>query len=528
MQIFSKASVVMLTIAFMLGLAGLTGPSVAQAATTPGLGLAASLSVLADTYTNTLAGTTLDGNLGYTTPPALMPTVTGTTYIGGGVGDAIYQQAGIDQGNALTDLNGQAPCTVIAGALDAVIIPGNAPGVFPPGCYTMVGAMNVTLSTTVTLDLTAPGGVGSTWIFRSSGALNTGANAIIDTINGADACNVFWTPGGLTTLGADTTFEGTVIDDSGITVGANTTWLGRALAFASTVTTGANVTITAPTCVTPPSGGSTAAVVIPPPLINVTKIPSPLALPTGPGSVTYTYIVTNIGLVAMNDIWVNDNECSAVEFITGDSDGDSMLDLTEAWEYRCTKIVDITETNTAIAHGATTNAVVYDTANATVVVGVAVIPPLIHLVKTPNLFVLPSGGGAITYNYSVTNPGTEPLENVSITDDKCTGLPGRVSGHPGDLNSNNLLESNETWYFTCQTNLTETTTNIGRAEGQANGLTAIDFAPATVVVAPPTPVVPALPSTGVSDGGMPLSLIISAGVLMLLGASLVALRKRTA
>ena len=57
------------------------------------------------------------------------------------------------------------------------------------------------------------------------------------TLQGASACDVFWTPAGATTLGANTTFEGTVIDDAGVTVGAVAQWTGRALAFGGTVTT---------------------------------------------------------------------------------------------------------------------------------------------------------------------------------------------------------------------------------------------------------------------------------------------------
>ncbi|TSC65124.1 MAG: Uncharacterized protein G01um101491_5 [Parcubacteria group bacterium Gr01-1014_91] len=130
-------------------------------------------------------------------------------------------------------------------------------------------------------------------------------------------------------------------------------------------------------------------------------------------------------------------------------------------------------------------------ASATVVVGASIVPPLIHIVKKPSTFLLSAPGGAVTYTYTVTNPGTASLSDVSVTDNKCTGLPGRVSGHPGDLNKNSLLDSNETWTFTCKTNLTQTTTNIGTAEGSANGLIATDFALATVVVAAPS-----LPNTG--------------------------------
>ena len=136
-----------------------------------------------------------------------------------------------------------------------------------------------------------------------------------------------------------------------------------------------------------------------------------------------------------------------------------------------------------------------DIANATVVVGLPVVPPLIHVTKVPSPLLLGAGGGAVTYKYTVTNPGTVPLSDVSIADDKCTGLPGRVLGHPGDLNKNNLLESNEAWSFTCKTSLTKTTTNIGIASGNANGLTAKDFAIATVVVNTTTP---KLPNTGIA------------------------------
>ena len=109
------------------------------------------------------------------------------------------------------------------------------------------------------------------------------------------------------------------------------------------------------------------------------------------------------------------------------------------------------------------------------------------MVKTPSVFLLPAAGGVVTYTYTVTNPGTAPLDHVSIIDNKCSP----VTYVAGDTNHNSLLESNETWTFTCQTSLTKTTTNIGTAEGHANGLTILDFSPATVVVPSPT-----LPNTG--------------------------------
>ncbi|MDO8512503.1 MAG: ice-binding family protein [bacterium] len=222
----------------VLVLFGLAGPVVVLAASSPSLGTAGTFGILSSTYTNTAGGTTITGDLGYTTGPAVAPTVSGTTH----TADSTYNQAGLDQNAALSNLNSQA-CTSLgsgAVALNTVDI-GSGAGIFTPGCYSSGGAMTITLSTTVTLN-----GSG-TYIFRPGGALTTGANSIIALTGGATECDVFWTPTGATTLGANSTFKGTVIDAAGITIGSTVTWAGRALAFGGTVST-ASDTITVPTC----------------------------------------------------------------------------------------------------------------------------------------------------------------------------------------------------------------------------------------------------------------------------------------
>jgi hypothetical protein len=164
-----------------------------------------------------------------------------------------------------------------------------------------------------------------------------------------------------------------------------------------------------------------------------------------------------------------------------------------------------------------------DIATATVVVGASVVPPLIHITKIPSPLALFAGAGTVTYKYTVTNPGTVPLSNVNIVDDKCTNLPGRVIGHPGDLNKNNLLESNESWSFTCKSKLTKTTTNTATASGSANGLTAKDFAIATVVVTD----VPGLPKTGFSpENNISWNIIVPTGILGILISFYLARKKQ--
>jgi hypothetical protein len=205
----------------------------------------------------------------------------------------------------------------------------------------------------------------------------------------------------------------------------------------------------------------------------------------------YTYTLRNAGTVPVTNIAIVGDTCSPIVRVSGDTNVNNKLDVNETWVHTCNQLLLVTHTNIAVATGWANGISVIDTASATVVVGAPIIPPLIHVTKVPSRFTLLAGGGAVTYAYTVTNPGTAPLSDVSITDDKCTGLPGRVVGHPGDINHNNLLENNETWHFTCQTNLSQTTTNIGTAQGSANGMTARDLAVAHVVVAAPR-----LPSTG--------------------------------
>jgi Ice-binding-like len=208
-----------------------SAPAWAQVA--PSLGSEAPFAIVSDTYTNTVAGTAINGNLCFTTGPVVAPTVTGTT-------GPCPAAAGGDQAAAIAVLTGQ-PCTTIAGPLEGVIIGANPPGTFPPGCYTSVGALGITVNGIVTLN---GNGV---YVFRSTGGgITTGANSAIVLAGGACAGNVFWTGVGATTLGGTSSFVGTILDAAGVTMGLGATLSGRALAFGGTVTTNGGNTITVP------------------------------------------------------------------------------------------------------------------------------------------------------------------------------------------------------------------------------------------------------------------------------------------
>lgn len=665
---FNKTLVVALLVASFLLIPG--GSNTVSAATSPSLGALSTYGIVSDTFTNSNAGTetTINGNVCYTTGPTTAPiAINGTT------STPCDSALGTAQSTALADLNNQS-CT----SLGANVV---LSGTYTPGCYSSTGTMDIALSTTVTLS-----GAG-TYIFRSGGALTTGANSKIVLTNGAKATDVFWTPVGGTTLGANSstsatpTFYGNIFRGTAaglsITLGQFVHLEGRLLAFGSTVTTDAN-TITVPTTLnvvktvvndnggtavagdfnvhvklndvevsgspaiglvspgrayslapgtyvvsedanssytatfsgdcnssgsvtlvrgdsktctitnndvvppapapTPPpapatinvvktvindngrssvvsdfplfingslvvsgatntfspgtyivtetssanytqtfsgdcnasgqivlgatenkfcvvtnddtaaplSGGGGSAPVVPP-LIDVVKVPSPLSLPNGPGPVTYTYTLRNTGTVPVTNITMVGDTCSPVVLVSGDTNNNSILEVSEVWTYTCGTTLSATHTNTITATGWANGISAIDVASSTVVVSNPIVPPLIHVTKVPTPLTFSTGGGRVTYSYNITNPGTVALSNVRITDDKCA--PMNYLG--GDTNQNGMLEVTETWSINCQVNLIRNTTNTVSVEGSANGLTARDVAVATVLVS-----VPALAATG--------------------------------
>lgn len=552
-----RIAICLLIVTLMVGF--IWASTLTRAASTPSLGAAASYGVLASTYTNT-STSTVNGSVGFTTGPTVAPGGTHANYGSG----TPYSTAGTDQGAVLSALNAE-PCTFSWGAavdLSTDTTHGAA-GVYAPGVYCSVGAMSVTAGLTLS-------GSG-TYIFRAVGALNTAAGAGVTLANGASACDVFWTPTGATTLGANTTFTGTVIDDAAITVGANTNWIGRALSFGGTVTTD-TATITTPACTPAPAtitvvksvindngrakvisdfplfvdGGvvvsnvtntftpgthtvteSTdpdyvrsfsgdcdtngnvtivpgdnkfcivtnddiaAPVIVPPvpPLIELVKVPAPMNLSAGPGLITYAFTLRNIGTVTATNLTVTDDSCSSLILNSGDTNANAQLEVSETWVYTCAKTLLQTHTNNAVATGWANGVSGVDIASATVIVGAAIIPPLIHVTSIPDPLALPFGGGEVTYTQRITNPGTVPLDEVSLFNDKCSSLV-HISG---DVNGDEALDPSESWMYTCTTNLTVTTTNTAIASGSANGFTARDLAVTSVVVAG---AVPKLPNTG--------------------------------
>lgn len=221
------------------------------------------------------------------------------------------------------------------------------------------------------------------------------------------------------------------------------------------------------------------------PLIGITSVPDPLALPEGPGAVTYHYAVKNfLAEAALTGVNVVDDTCNPVIFIEGDDNGDLKLDYSETWRYICTAQLSTTTQSIVTATGAAHALIATHKAYATVVVGSNNPAPLVSIVNITKVaypLSLPAEGGPITFTYRVNNPGMVPLDHVVVTDDKCNTMSGRL----GDTNGNNLLDVNEVWIYSCAAQLQETTTNTGTVTAFANNLRAVGSATITVKVAAP-------------------------------------------
>jgi hypothetical protein len=230
-------------------LAGLLSTSsVAFAAEAPvGLGTVGAYSVLGgQTVTNT-GPTTMSRNLGVSPGSAITGFPPGTTGGATHAGDAPAAQAQSDLVTAYNDAAGRAPTAGVGADLVGQTLTA--------GVYNASGPLG--LSGALTLD--GQGDPNAVFIFQASSTLITASSSSVNVINGAQACNIYWQVGSSATLGTASTFRGTIMAMTSITVTTNTVVEGRALARTGSVTLDNN-TFTTPDCsATTPAAATTAA-----------------------------------------------------------------------------------------------------------------------------------------------------------------------------------------------------------------------------------------------------------------------------
>jgi LPXTG-motif cell wall-anchored protein len=188
-----------------------------------GLGTATSYSVLAGSAVTSTGATTLGGDLGVSPgssitgfPPGV---ASGTTH----AADAAAAQAQADATTAYDDAAGRGPATAIAADLGGQTL---VSGVYAGGAVGLTG----------TLTLDAQGDPSAVFVFQTASTLITASSSVVSLIGGARACNVYWKVGSSATLGTGSSFVGTILALTSITVTTGSTVDGRLLARNGAVT----------------------------------------------------------------------------------------------------------------------------------------------------------------------------------------------------------------------------------------------------------------------------------------------------
>jgi len=278
MNVFNKASVVVLAASFMIGLSG-----TALAATAVQLGTAGGYAVLGGSTVTNTGSTIVNGDLGLSPGTSVTGFPPGTVNGVQHVTDAAAAQAQADLVTAYDAASGQATAvTIISGDLGGQTL--------VPGIYKSTSALGLT--GTVTLD--AQGNPDSVFLFQIGSALTTASASRVLLINNAQACNIFWQVGSSATLGTNSSFAGTILASASVTVNTGASVDGRVLARNGAVTLDTNP-ISRPTCaapsvsppvllplVTPPvTPTSTPVIVVPPtPTSTPTVVTPPVVTPT--------------------------------------------------------------------------------------------------------------------------------------------------------------------------------------------------------------------------------------------------------
>lgn len=284
--IFKQTKVIVPVVATaVVAIVALIIPAISNAAQPQvNLGSTSNFAVLAGSGITNTGPTTVSGSaggdLGSDPTPAFtgdtLVTTTGTKYT---APSAVVTAAKTALVTAYDDAAGRTPATTVTADLGGQTLVS--------GVYNSAAA----LALTGTLTLDGQNNPDAVFVFQAGSTLTTAGSSVVQLINGAQACHVFWQVGSSATFGTSSDFTGHVLALTSITATTGATFKGQLLARNGAVTLDTNTitndvcaaavsaspTVTAAPSSTPSASTSTPPVVTPP---VATETPSASATPS--------------------------------------------------------------------------------------------------------------------------------------------------------------------------------------------------------------------------------------------------------
>ncbi len=84
--------------------------------------------------------------------------------------------------------------------------------------------------------------------------------------------------------------------------------------------------------------------------------------------------------------------------------------------------------------------------------------PALNVAKSSTTTSITAAGQVVPYTFTVTNTGNITLTGITVTDPMCGAAPVRQSG---DTNTDNQLQTTETWVYTCNHTVTQAEVDTG-------------------------------------------------------------------
>jgi uncharacterized repeat protein (TIGR01451 family) len=188
-------------------------------------------------------------------------------------------------------------------------------------------------------------------------------------------------------------------------------------------------------------------------------------------TISYTYTVSNTGNTHLSNVSVADDTIEGIEYQSGDTNEDELLDVDETWVFNATHTVSagdpdaLVNTATVCGMDALDRTVESEEASASV----DILRPAIALDKTADP-IQAYEGDTIAYTYTITNAGNTPLSAILVTDDEIED----VAYQSGDTNGDGVLDLDETWVFTASYTMTAEDTTPLVNTAIASGTDALD------------------------------------------------------